>query len=131
MCIRDSYKTDAGKMMVGAFEPKAKPWGMAGIREDFEFDTLPEDWDHFQPILEDAMNRMPPVSYTHLDVYKRQGPRGATRSFLRCTTGPRRSARSIRPIMAGSGRSGMPVPAMIPRKRRSVLGTARGRGSVR
>lgn len=31
---------------------------MAGIREDFEFDTLPEDWDHFQPILEDAMNRM-------------------------------------------------------------------------
>jgi hypothetical protein len=41
------YKTDAGKMMLGAFEPKAKPWGMGGIREDFEFDTLPEDWDHF------------------------------------------------------------------------------------
>ena len=53
------YKSDAGKMMLGAFEPKAKPWGMAGIREDFEFDTLPEDWDHFQPILEAAMNRMP------------------------------------------------------------------------
>jgi glycine cleavage system T protein len=46
-------------MMVGAFEPKAKPWGMAGIREDFMFDTLPEDWDHFQPILEHAMNRLP------------------------------------------------------------------------
>ena len=53
------YKSDAGKMMIGAFEPKAKPWGMNGIREDFMFDTLPEDWDHFQPILEDAMNRMP------------------------------------------------------------------------
>jgi len=53
------YKSDAGKMMIGAFEPKAKPWGMNGIREDFEFDTLPEDWDHFQPILEHAMNRMP------------------------------------------------------------------------
>lgn len=53
------YKSDAGKMMIGAFEPKAKPWGMDGIREDFEFDTLPEDWDHFQPILEAAMNRMP------------------------------------------------------------------------
>jgi 4-methylaminobutanoate oxidase (formaldehyde-forming) len=53
------YKSDAGKMMIGAFEPKAKPWGMGGIREDFMFDTLPEDWDHFQPILEDAMNRMP------------------------------------------------------------------------
>ncbi|MGL4281318.1 MAG: GcvT family protein, partial [Albidovulum sp.] len=53
------YKEDAGKMMLGAFEPKAKPWGMNGIREDFEFDTLPEDWDHFMPILEMAMNRMP------------------------------------------------------------------------
>jgi 4-methylaminobutanoate oxidase (formaldehyde-forming) len=53
------YKSDAGKMMIGAFEPKAKPWGMAGIRDDFEFDTLPEDWDHFQPILEAAMERMP------------------------------------------------------------------------
>ncbi len=53
------YKSDAGKMMVGAFEPVAKPWGMTGIREDFEFDTLPEDWDHFQPILEHAMNRLP------------------------------------------------------------------------
>ena len=53
------YKSDAGKMMVGAFEPKAKPWGMGGIRDDFMFDTLPEDWDHFQPILEHAMNRLP------------------------------------------------------------------------
>jgi len=53
------YKSDAGKMMLGAFEPKAKPWGMGGIREDFEFDTLPEDWDHFMPILEMAMHRMP------------------------------------------------------------------------
>ncbi len=53
------YKVDAGKMMLGAFEPKAKPWGMGGIREDFEFDTLPEDWDHFGPILEMATNRMP------------------------------------------------------------------------
>ena len=53
------YKSDAGKMMVGAFEPKAKPWGMDGIREDFMFDTLPEDWDHFAPILEQAANRLP------------------------------------------------------------------------
>jgi glycine cleavage system aminomethyltransferase T/glycine/D-amino acid oxidase-like deaminating enzyme len=53
------YKQDAGKMMLGAFEPVAKPWGMGGIRKDFEFDTLPEDWDHFMPILEMATNRMP------------------------------------------------------------------------
>ncbi len=53
------YKSDAGKMMIGAFEPVAKPWGMGGIRPDFEFDTLPEDWDHFAPILELATHRMP------------------------------------------------------------------------
>ena len=53
------YKEDAGKMLLGAFEPKAKPWGMNGIREDFCFDQLPEDFDHFEPILEKAVNRMP------------------------------------------------------------------------
>ncbi|MEM7213438.1 MAG: FAD-dependent oxidoreductase, partial [Pseudomonadota bacterium] len=53
------YKEDAGKMMLGAFEPKAKPWGMAGIPEDFEFDQLPEDIDHFEPILEMGVNRLP------------------------------------------------------------------------
>ena len=34
-----------------AFEPKAKPWGVDGIPEDFCFDELPEDFDHFAPIL--------------------------------------------------------------------------------
>ena len=53
------YKEDAGKMMLGAFEPKAKPWGMAGIPEDFCFDSLPEDFEHFEPILGMAMNRLP------------------------------------------------------------------------
>ncbi|RYG91134.1 FAD-dependent oxidoreductase [Loktanella sp. IMCC34160] len=53
------YKEDAGKMMLGAFEPNAKPWGMDGIPDSFEFDQLPEDFDHFEPILEAAVNRLP------------------------------------------------------------------------
>ncbi|RST83818.1 FAD-dependent oxidoreductase [Aquibium carbonis] len=53
------YKEDAGKMMLGAFEPVAKPWGMDGIAESFCFDQLPEDMDHFAPILEMGVNRMP------------------------------------------------------------------------
>ncbi|TIN85606.1 MAG: hypothetical protein E5Y29_06335, partial [Mesorhizobium sp.] len=53
------YKEDAGKMMLGAFEPVAKPWGMDGISEDFCFDQLPEDMEHFEPILEMGVNRMP------------------------------------------------------------------------
>ncbi|MCB1491459.1 MAG: FAD-dependent oxidoreductase [Rhodobiaceae bacterium] len=53
------YKEDAGKFLVGAFELEAKPWGMDGIPEDFCFDQLPEDVDHFEPILEAAVSRMP------------------------------------------------------------------------
>ncbi|MCB2109395.1 MAG: GcvT family protein [Defluviimonas sp.] len=53
------YKEDAGKYLLGAFEPDAKPWGMAGIPEDFCFDQLPEDFDHFEPILERAVHRLP------------------------------------------------------------------------
>ena len=53
------YKEDAGKLMVGAFEPKAKPWGGGGIDEEHAFVTLPEDMDHFEPILAHAINRVP------------------------------------------------------------------------
>jgi len=53
------YKEDAGKLMVGAFEPTAKPWGGGGIDEEHAFVTLPEDMDHFEPILANAINRVP------------------------------------------------------------------------
>ena len=53
------YKEDAGKILLGAFERRAKPWGMEGIPNNFCFDELPEDFDHFHPILEKALNRMP------------------------------------------------------------------------
>ena len=53
------FKEDAGKMLIGAFEPIAKPWGQNGIPEDFCFDQLPDDFDHFAPIFESAVARMP------------------------------------------------------------------------
>ena len=53
------FKEDAGKMLIGAFEPVAKPWGQDGIPEDFCFDQLADDFDHFAPILEAAVARMP------------------------------------------------------------------------
>ena len=63
----DNYayiKEDAGKILLGAFEPEAKPWGMDGIAEDFCFDELPNDMDHFMPILERAMTRLPALADT-------------------------------------------------------------------
>ncbi|MEQ9199032.1 MAG: FAD-dependent oxidoreductase, partial [Rhodospirillales bacterium] len=58
------WKEDAGKLLIGCFEPVAKPWGMDGIPDDFEFDELPEDYDHFEPILIDAMERAPVLAKT-------------------------------------------------------------------
>lgn len=58
------YKEDTGKLLIGAFEPIAKPWGMTGIPEDFSFDSLPDDFDHFAPVLEYAMKRVPELQHT-------------------------------------------------------------------
>lgn len=63
------YKEDAGKLLLGAFEPRAKPWGMNGISPDFCFDTLPEDFDHFEPILELAVNRVPLLATSGIQLF--------------------------------------------------------------
>ena len=63
------YKEDAGKILLGAFEPNAKPWGMEGIKEDFCFDQLQEDFDHFEPILEKAINRFPQLAETGIHTF--------------------------------------------------------------
>ncbi|MDI1345481.1 MAG: FAD-dependent oxidoreductase [Pseudolabrys sp.] len=53
------YKEDAGKLLIGAFEPVAKPWAIDGIPEDFAFGELPEDYEHLAPILDNALRRVP------------------------------------------------------------------------
>lgn len=63
------YKEDAGKLLVGCFEPVAKPWGMDGIPESFCFDTLPEDYDHFEPILNAAVQRVPALADTGIQLF--------------------------------------------------------------
>ena len=52
-------REEAGKVMVGLFEPVAKPWGQAGIPEDFSFGDIPPDWDRMYPHIEKAMRRVP------------------------------------------------------------------------
>ena len=58
------YKEDAGKLLLGAFEPVAKPWALDGIPKDFCFDQLPDDLDHFEPVLAKAMERVPALQTT-------------------------------------------------------------------
>jgi 4-methylaminobutanoate oxidase (formaldehyde-forming) len=44
---------------MGGFEPVAKPWDVARIPERFEFRLLPEDWDHFEILMQNAVHRTP------------------------------------------------------------------------
>jgi 4-methylaminobutanoate oxidase (formaldehyde-forming) len=53
------FKEEVGGLLMGGFEPRAKPWGMDGIPEKFEFQLLPEDWDQFEPLMENAIHRVP------------------------------------------------------------------------
>ncbi|MBV7330913.1 FAD-dependent oxidoreductase [Chloroflexi bacterium TSY] len=53
------YREEVGAILAGFFEPNAKPWGMKGIPADFEFGTLPEDWEHLDPVFDVVAHRMP------------------------------------------------------------------------
>lgn len=61
-------KEDAGKLLVGFFEPSGKPWGMQGIPRDFSFDSLPDDFDHIEPHLANAMRRLPSLTNVGLQL---------------------------------------------------------------
>jgi glycine cleavage system T protein len=52
-------REEVGGLLMGGFEPAAKPWGMDGIPADFKFALLPEDWEHFRVLMEQACVRIP------------------------------------------------------------------------
>ena len=63
------YKYDAGRLLIGAFEPHARPWAMEGIPEDFCFDEIAGSLEHFEPILEQAMVRVPALESAGLQTF--------------------------------------------------------------
>jgi glycine cleavage system aminomethyltransferase T/glycine/D-amino acid oxidase-like deaminating enzyme len=60
------YKEEVGGLLMGGFEPVAKPWGMDGIPENFEFQLLAEDWDQFEPLMKAALHRTPVLETTEV-----------------------------------------------------------------
>ena len=69
------FKEEVGKLLIGWFEPAAKPWGMKrrhgsdGIPESFCFTTLPPDLDHIAPMVEAATHRMPVLADTGIQLF--------------------------------------------------------------
>ena len=59
-------KEDAGKLLVGIFEPNAKPAfkNLERIPSDFSFGEFPEDFDHFEPFLSSSIKRIPILEKT-------------------------------------------------------------------
>jgi len=53
------YKEEVGGLVMGGFEPVAKPWNVAAIPDKFEFQLLPEDWDQFEILMTNAIHRTP------------------------------------------------------------------------
>jgi 4-methylaminobutanoate oxidase (formaldehyde-forming) len=53
------YKEEVGGLLMGGFEPVAKPWKMDPIPSTFQFELLGEDWDQFEVLMTNAMHRTP------------------------------------------------------------------------
>jgi len=53
------YKEEVGGLVMGGFEPVAKPWRVDPIAASFQFELLGEDWDQFEVLMQNAIHRTP------------------------------------------------------------------------
>jgi glycine cleavage system aminomethyltransferase T/glycine/D-amino acid oxidase-like deaminating enzyme len=59
------FKEEVGGLVVGGFEPEAKPWvAPDAIPVPFEFRLLDEDWEHFSVLMDSALTRIPVLHET-------------------------------------------------------------------
>jgi glycine cleavage system aminomethyltransferase T/glycine/D-amino acid oxidase-like deaminating enzyme len=59
------FKEEVGGLVVGGFEPDAKPWrAPSNLPHPFEFQLLEEDWEHFSVLMEQAIVRIPALAET-------------------------------------------------------------------
>ncbi|MGX7680536.1 GcvT family protein [Jatrophihabitans sp. DSM 45814] len=71
-------KEEVGGLVVGGFEPHAKPWVSPDeLPYPFEFQLLAEDWDHFSTLMESALHRIPALRHTGIKKFY-NGPESFT-----------------------------------------------------
>ena len=71
-------KGDAGKLVIGGFEPDAKCWNAHGPEGNRPFLELPEDWDQFTPFMEAALALIPALEQTGIQHFM-NGPESFTK----------------------------------------------------
>jgi glycine cleavage system aminomethyltransferase T/glycine/D-amino acid oxidase-like deaminating enzyme len=71
-------KEEVGGLVVGGFEPEAKPWvAPDALPYPFEFKLLEEDWDHFAILMDNAIARIPALAETGIKMFY-NGPESFT-----------------------------------------------------
>lgn len=58
------WKEEVGGLVMGGYEPNPIPWTGQSAPEDFAFRLLDDDFDHFEPIMELALGRVPALGET-------------------------------------------------------------------
>ena len=53
------FKEEVGGLVMGGYEPNPIPWALDGIPEGFHFTLLESNWDHFEPLMGQALARVP------------------------------------------------------------------------
>src|SRR5438128_9552745 len=53
------FRGEVGGLVAGGYERNPAPWGLDGIPGDFNGKLLPEDWERFEPLMENAVVRVP------------------------------------------------------------------------
>jgi glycine cleavage system aminomethyltransferase T/glycine/D-amino acid oxidase-like deaminating enzyme len=53
------FRPESGGLVMGGYERDPAPWGMDGIPADFNGRLLEEDWDRFEPLMQNAIVRVP------------------------------------------------------------------------
>jgi glycine cleavage system T protein len=53
------FRPESGGLIVGGYEREPAPWSLDGIPADFNGQLLAEDWPRFEPLLENAVQRVP------------------------------------------------------------------------
>ena len=72
------FKEEVGGLVIGGFEPEAKPWvAPDDIPYPFEFQLLDEDWDHFEILMNNALLRIPALEVTGIKKFY-NGPESFT-----------------------------------------------------
>ncbi len=55
-------RDEVGGLLVGCFEPMGKPLDLSDLPPDFSFGLLKEDWEHFEPMMLNAIHRIPALA---------------------------------------------------------------------